>query len=171
MIDLTHFKFCPSCGKPGVKRHLKNALQCDVCGFTYFHNTASAVAGIVQKQGRLMLVKRNHSPRSGYDDLPGGFVEYNEAAETALRREMREELNIELSAIKYFGSFPNKYRFGGIDYFTCDLIFTCTLVSSALLRPNDEIAEIKFVRPAEIDFNRIAFKSIRFALKKYARTL
>jgi NADH pyrophosphatase NudC (nudix superfamily) len=171
MIDLTQYKFCPSCGKPALKLHQKNAMMCVACGYVYFHNTASAVAGIIHGPDGIVLVKRNHAPKKGYFDLPGGFVDYNESAETALRREIVEELAVPLKKIKYFGSFPNIYRFCGVRYYTCDIVFTCTVQSGDLIQPNDEISEIKFVRPAEIDFDRIAFKSIRFALKKYARNV
>jgi ADP-ribose pyrophosphatase YjhB (NUDIX family) len=170
MIDYTHFKFCPSCGQSAIKRHQKNAMQCLSCGYIYFHNTASAVAAILRAGDRLVLVKRNHGPKKGFYDLPGGFVDRNESAETAVRREIREELDIGPRSLKYFDTFPNTYRFGNVTYFTCDIIFVGVLPSRPLIMLNDEIAAIEFIRPADIDYKRIAFTSVRSALKKYALT-
>ncbi|MBO4883678.1 MAG: NUDIX domain-containing protein [Clostridia bacterium] len=50
-----------------------------------------ACAVIIEK-GRLLAMRDGHSP---YFYLPGGRVRMNEAADAALRRELREELGVE----------------------------------------------------------------------------
>jgi NADH pyrophosphatase NudC (nudix superfamily) len=168
MIAFTHFKFCPSCGQATIQTHQKNAMQCAQCGYVYFHNTAGAVSCILQCRGQILLVKRNYPPKKGYYDLPGGFIDYNESAESALRRELREELELEPRNLKYFCSFPNTYKFGNVCYFTCDMVFIATVSSETLIKPHEEIAEIIFINPKEISETRLAFKSVSLALKQYA---
>jgi ADP-ribose pyrophosphatase YjhB (NUDIX family) len=168
MLRFTHFKNCPRCGKTGIRSYQINALKCPACGFLYFHNTASAVAAIIVDKGKILLVKRDHAPKKGYWDLPGGFVTYNESIEAALAREIREELGCALKSLTYFDSFPNTYAYKGVTYFTCDVFFIGRLPRAFALRPNHEIAEIVFVKPDAIDYSAVGFRSMRAALKKYA---
>jgi NAD+ diphosphatase len=168
MIQHTHFKFCPKCGKRAVKKFMKNAILCDSCGFVYFHNCAAAVAGIVETPRGIILTVRKKDPKKGQFDLPGGFIDYSESLEGALKREIKEELNIGLSAMKYFGSYPNIYRYKNVNYFTADAIFVCKAKNLSSLRPNGEISGVCFAKPGEIHFSRIGFPSIRNALKQYA---
>lgn len=168
MIQHTRFKFCPKCGKRPIKKFMKNAILCDSCGFVYFHNCAAAVAGIVETPRGIILPIRKKEPKKGRLDLPGGFIDYNESLEGALKREIKEELNIGISTMNYFGSFPNVYRYKNVIYFTVDAIFVCRAKNLSSLRPNEEIAGVCFAKPGDIDFSRIGFPSIRSALKRYA---
>ncbi|MEE2035118.1 (deoxy)nucleoside triphosphate pyrophosphohydrolase [Rhodococcus chondri] len=55
------------------------------------------VAGAVFRDGRLLLAQRNRPPElAGQWELPGGKVEPGEEIEAALRRELREELGVEV---------------------------------------------------------------------------
>ena len=48
--------------------------------------------------GRVLLIRRKHSPCAGNHALPGGFVKVGETVEEACRREVGEETSIELGA-------------------------------------------------------------------------
>ncbi|MBX3177185.1 MAG: NUDIX hydrolase [Candidatus Hydrogenedentes bacterium] len=52
------------------------------------------VAAIIVEDGRILLVRHQKDGQS-YWMLPGGGVDYGETLAEALRRELREELNIE----------------------------------------------------------------------------
>lgn len=56
-----------------------------------------AVKGIVTKNDKILLLQRNPKTR-GEDnwDLPGGLVEINEDEKETLRREIKEELGVEI---------------------------------------------------------------------------
>jgi ADP-ribose pyrophosphatase YjhB (NUDIX family) len=138
-----------------------------MCGYVYFHNTASAVAALIQTPAAgILLVKRNHEPRKGMLDVPGGFVNYNESLENALRREIREELSIELPSIEYFGSFPNIYIYENVTYFTTDTFFRCVLTTVPEIKANDEISECLYFTKDKIPFDLLAFESSRKAFQQ-----
>jgi len=55
-----------------------------------------AVIGLLEKDGKYLLHKRNNTSwRSGWYSLPGGRAEGKESLKTALIRELREEIGIE----------------------------------------------------------------------------
>lgn len=59
-----------------------------------------SVAGIITDDlGRVLLLNHLLRPRSGWG-LPGGFMKFGEQPEAAFRRELREEIGIELTDVK-----------------------------------------------------------------------
>ncbi|MFZ2411920.1 MAG: NUDIX domain-containing protein, partial [Candidatus Methanoperedens sp.] len=71
-------------------------------------NAGAAVIAIIRNRKREVLFTiRKHAPFAGMLDFPGGFVDYEENAEEALSREIKEELNLELYDIGYLLSIPN----------------------------------------------------------------
>lgn len=54
------------------------------------------VAAIIQKENRILATKRGYGEFIGGWEFPGGKVELGEDNETALRREISEELNAEI---------------------------------------------------------------------------
>lgn len=167
MLQYTNFKYCPKCGSTELITVESNGMKCISCGYVYFHNTASAVAALIEiPAAGVLLVKRNHEPRKGMLDVPGGFVNYRESLENALRREIREELSIELQSIEYFGSFPNIYIYEKVTYFTTDIFFRCVLDSIPVIKANDEINECLYFAIDKIPFDLLAFDSAREAFEQ-----
>ena len=167
MIRYTHFKFCPSCGGRHIGKFQGYGMRCADCRYLYFHNAASAVSAIIEAQQGIILIKRKHAPRRGYLDLPGGFVGHGETLEEALQRETREELNLVVKDLRYFGSFPNRYDYRGVTYFTIDAIFTCKAASLRAMMPREEVSGISILMPGQIDMRRLAFSSVQEALQQY----
>jgi len=54
------------------------------------------VDGIFIKDGKILLLKRNVEPFKGYWHLVGGHVEENETLREALKREFKEETNLDV---------------------------------------------------------------------------
>jgi len=63
-------------------------------------------AMIFNDQGKVLLAKRSHTVKNerGHWENPGGSVEFGETQEEAVRREMREELGIEVDMLKVFSA-------------------------------------------------------------------
>jgi ADP-ribose pyrophosphatase YjhB (NUDIX family) len=168
LLDHTAFKHCPRCASPEIRSHEGKAVKCPACGFLYFHNCASAVAAILEYNGKIILGTRERDPLKGLFDLPGGFVDYNESLEQALAREIKEELNLIPPALTYFCSAHNEYNYNGVNYFCSVALFRCQLDSIETIRAGDDFSGFQLFAPAEIPFEKIAFISARTALESFA---
>ena len=94
-------------------------------------------------------------------DLPGGFVDPGETAEEALTREIKEELNLEISGYRYILSSPNEYPFGGFTYRTLDLVFECSVGNMEDIKAADDVSGYRFINIHEVNPDEIGLKSIR----------
>ena len=161
-------KYCPSCGSGLFKPGTSKSFKCSSCGFEFFINSAAAVAAVIENEaGQILLTVRGVEPAIGALDLPGGFVDPMESAEEAIKREIKEELNLEIAITNYLISFPNEYVYSGYSVFTTDIGFACQVKSFENIKVADDIAGYQFFAPKEIDFNKISSNSIRKILKFY----
>jgi len=51
---------------------------------------------IIKKDGRILLIKRANEPFRGFWALPGGYIEWDESAEDAAKREVEEETGLKI---------------------------------------------------------------------------
>ncbi len=161
-------KYCPKCGSKGFKPHSPKSQKCDVCGFVFFTNAAAAVAAIITNtQGEILLTTRAFDPGKGLLDLPGGFVDPGESIEQALHREIYEELNLHISSSTYIGSFPNEYVYGGILYYTIDLVFECDINDISTIRVADDVSAYGFYKPTQELIEQVGLPSIKKILAHY----
>ena len=160
-------QFCPVCGQDGFKSTSEKSWRCAGCGFVFYQNTAAAVAAIIVCAGEILFAVRAREPQAGKLDLPGGFVDNDEAAEKALARELQEELGLESIVPRYMASFPNTYPYGGVDYKTVDLIYVIELPEPPSLDPADDVAGVRWVNAAAVPFEQVAFDSIRKAIRHF----
>lgn len=59
--------------------------------------TIEVVAAIIQKNGKYFATQRGYGEFEGLWEFPGGKIEPGESHETALKREIQEELGIDIS--------------------------------------------------------------------------
>ncbi len=69
-----------------------------------------AVDCVLVENGDVLMVLRDIEPFKGYWVLPGGHVEDRETVEEALKREMKEELGIEIEILDLVGVFSDPKR-------------------------------------------------------------
>ncbi|SNB45242.1 NUDIX domain-containing protein [Geobacter sp. DSM 9736] len=162
--QLTH---CPRCGARSLDWPLPNNLLCPGCGFTLYLNTAAAVAVIIEWDGKILFGVRKNEPCRGMLDLPGGFADPGETAEEAGRREVREEVGIEVAGLRYLCSFPNRYLYRDILYNTMDLVFVASCEELPQVKAADDLAEVLWVDRDAVEYERIAFDSLRRAVRRY----
>ena len=140
MRFLEQARFCPRCGSRNVEIRDGKLLHCDACGFHFYINTASAVAGyVLDRQDRVLLVRRARDPAKGMLSPPGGFLDFGETGEEAVRREIREETALVVEVSGYLGSFPNRYHYRGTDYPTLDIFFMCRVPTFERAEANEEV--------------------------------
>ncbi|GGD98308.1 (deoxy)nucleoside triphosphate pyrophosphohydrolase [Paenibacillus nasutitermitis] len=69
-----------------------------------------AAAIIENRQGQLLIARRKKGKsQEGLWEFPGGKIEHKETAEECLKRELREEMNIEIEPYAYFGENDHWY--------------------------------------------------------------
>ncbi|MFA6281454.1 MAG: macro domain-containing protein [Candidatus Omnitrophota bacterium] len=78
------------------------------------------VDGIMEHEGGIVLIERTNPPLGWA--LPGGFVDYGETVEEAVKREMKEETNLDFTGIKLFGVSSDPKR--DARFHTVSVIFT-----------------------------------------------
>jgi len=162
--EIKPFKYCPACGSGDISFGDMKRVGCRDCSFTYYHNVAAAVAVILEYDKKIVLIERAKDPGKGKLDLPGGFVDPKESAEEAIKREIKEELKIDIREPKYLGSYPNIYKYEGVIYHTCDLFFYCTIDVLPVDFDRTEIEELILINPLEIPDDKIAFESVKMGL-------
>lgn len=160
------FIHCPRCGGASLQKHDARAIRCADCDFKFYFNCATATAAIILYHGKLLLGIRGKDPQKGKLDFPGGFVEFDETAEDALAREVREELNINVENLVYLISAPNDYWYANVLYKTTDIYFICTINDIKGIKPMDDVTDYLLAYPEQVDPQRLAFKSGRIALQK-----
>jgi len=73
-------------------------------------NPALTVDAVIVKDGKIVLIKRKEKPFQGQYALPGGFVEYGETVEAALRREVLEETGLAVDVSSLVGIYSDPHR-------------------------------------------------------------
>jgi len=76
----------------------------------------------------------------GYDTVKGetfyrslgGGIEFGEKAEDTVRRELMEELNVEVGEVRYLGTLENIFTFNGNSYHEIVMVYDGALVDSGL---------------------------------------
>jgi len=108
--------FCGSCGGKNIDSENETARLCPVCGRLEFPRITPAVIVVIQNEKDQILLAHNKKFAPGLYSLVAGFAEAGESLEAAAIREIREEVNIEISGIKYIVSqawpFPNSLMVG-----------------------------------------------------------
>ena len=163
----SNFTWCPRCGQAALAADTPKSFRCGACGFGFFLNTAAAVAALITEGDRLLVTERRHDPAKGTWDLPGGFIDPGESVEAGLRREIREELNLEIVSADYCFSAPNHYEFEGVQYATVDLAFRCKVADIHRLRAGDDVAACRLVPFADIAVEKFGLGSIRRIVARF----
>lgn len=167
------FRYCPKCAMAAMRVVGSKLLRCEACGFELYMNPAAAVAGVLVDADRRMVVTvRGKEPGKGLWDLPGGFVDPGETAEEALAREIREEVGLDVTAMRYLGSWPNVYEYGGIKYRTLDFGFVCEADEIERARAMEsEVAQVLLLTPEDVDIEQFAFKSVGRIAGEYIKNM
>jgi len=99
-------RYCGRCATPTEDCPGERARRCPSCGLLAFPRLAPAIITLVERDdGRALLARNALWPNTMYSCL-AGFVEPGENVEAAVVREVQEEVGIEITDLRYFGSQP-----------------------------------------------------------------
>ena len=105
---------------------------------------AKVIAGIIRKDGRILIGKRKVGTFAGKWEFPGGKMEPGETPEQCLARELTEELGVRARIGKLFLSTRHTYSHMAIEFVT----YEAEIVSGEpRLRDHNEL---RWVLPAEL---------------------
>lgn len=125
----SRFRFCGLCGGSLAWEPIdgRPRQRCTACRQIFWRNAKPGVAGMVVRDGRVLLVRRAVDPYIGHWDLPGGFLEADETPEAALLRELEEETGLHVVAERFLGHYLHPYAEDGDDD---DLVLSCLYLCS-----------------------------------------
>jgi NAD+ diphosphatase len=99
-------RFCPACGSRLTVAAAGHVLTCSGCGRQHFPRTDPAVIMLVtDDEDRALLGRQPRWPEGRYSTL-AGFVDPGESLEDAVRREVAEEVGVEIGEVTYLGNQP-----------------------------------------------------------------
>jgi ADP-ribose pyrophosphatase YjhB (NUDIX family) len=100
-------KFCPGCASELVVRdvHGHQRPVCPNCRRIIYYDPKVAVTSVVQRDGKVLLVRRASDPGYGLWSMPGGYVDRGEVVEEAAAREVQEETGLEVAIDGLIGLF------------------------------------------------------------------
>ncbi|NLD39574.1 MAG: NAD(+) diphosphatase [Desulfatiglans sp.] len=136
-------RFCGKCGGSTKDKNDERAKICTPCGQVYYPRLSPAIIVAVTKDDKLLLAS---SPRfrSKFYSVLAGFVEPGETLEGCVKREIKEEVGIEVKNIKYFDSqpwpFPDSLMIG----------FTAEYDSGEIKPDKKEIVDVGWFKRDEI---------------------
>jgi len=83
------------------------------------------------------------------------------------RREVQEETGIVLGHLRFLSSFPNTYLYRDVLYNTLDIILVSTPDEVSTARAGDDLADLVWIHGDAVDYDRIAFPSLRKAVRLF----
>lgn len=102
-------KFCPRCAAPLEPKIVvdKRRPVCPNCGRIIYYNPKIAATTVVEKDGKVLMVRRAAEPGLGLWSLPGGYVDREEMVERAAEREVQEETGLHVQVSDLVGVYSD----------------------------------------------------------------
>ena len=97
---------------------------------------------VLDRQQRLLVVRRGNPPFKGMYALPGGFVDIGETAEDACRRELLEETGVRVGKLQLLGVYSDPKR--DPRGHTCSVAFL-TRIQRASAKAGDDAAAVEWI--------------------------
>lgn len=133
------YRHCPKCGAAFQNDKKETALNCPACSFKLYPRIEPCVIVLISRGDEILLVKNKRATRDFYSCI-AGFMELGESAVEAVKREVKEEVGLEIKNIKAVGSqswpFPDQLM----------LAFTADWQCGGLVLQEEEIAEARWFK-------------------------
>jgi ADP-ribose pyrophosphatase YjhB (NUDIX family) len=152
--------YCPRCGT-GLTQAVRfgRARQiCPACDWVYFADPKVAAAVLVQKEGKILLVRRAINPARGRWTMPAGFIDAGEDPRRAAERECLEETGLQVRVMGVVDVLFGQEHPRGAHI----IIFYRAEILGGELKPADDVDQAAFFAPD--DLPPLAFQSTRQVL-------
>ena len=112
---ISNNNFCSICGKNNSFNKKEGAFECSCNSVPKYPAISPCIITLIHDEDQILLGRSKFFPLNMYSTL-AGFIEAGESAEEALIREVKEEVNVNVSDINYFSSqswpFPSQLMLG-----------------------------------------------------------
>jgi ADP-ribose pyrophosphatase YjhB (NUDIX family) len=159
------FRFCPACGSALADPDGDGGAHCDACGRAWYRNMAPTAGAAIVKDGRALVTVRARDPEKGRLDVPGGFLGPDEHPLDGLKREVKEELGIEIEADIADCVSMVPHRYGDEGDMVLALGFKARWVSGEP-EPADDVAAVLWLGSDELDGADFAWPHDRELLRR-----
>lgn len=162
------YRFCPLCGgtlQRDIGQAGEDVLRCTICTEPLYENSKPCAGGLVERDGRVLLVRRAIEPFKDSWDIPGGFLQPGEHPSDGAAREVLEETGLIVRPRELLGIWIDTYgpeedgSDGGADVrptYTLNCYYVAELIGGTL-RAADDAAELAWFGPDALP-RRIAFR-------------
>jgi NAD+ diphosphatase len=153
---------CPRCGEPTVAIKGERGKRCLRCKYDHYPHLHPAVIVLIRDGDRVLLTRKSFWAKGRYG-LVAGFVDIGESLEAAARREIREEVGVEVRDLRYVASqywpFPSQLMVG----------FVATYAGGDVRPDHTELEDARWFSLADLPDLPGQHSIARFILDHYAR--
>ena len=136
-------RFCGHCGETMGAHDSERARTCQPCNHAVYPRISPCVIVLVHRGPDMLLARNANFPVRMFSTL-AGFIEVGESVEDCLRREVKEEVGVDVGEIRYFSSqpwpFPNQLMLG----------FFAEYTGGDIVCEDEEIAEAHWFQPDQL---------------------
>ncbi len=119
-----------------------------------YETPSLTVDNIIRKNSKILLIKRLKKPFLDYYALPGGFVDYGESVENAVKRETLEETSLEIVPLDILGVYSHPSR--DPRRHTISIVFMSKILDG-IPKASDDAKDIKWINIQDLNKIKIAF--------------
>ena len=153
---------CPRCGEPTVAIKGERGKRCLRCKYDHYPHLHPAVIVLIRDGDRVLLTRKSFWAKGRYG-LVAGFVDIGESLEAAARREIREEVGVEVRDLRYVASqywpFPSQLMVG----------FVATYAGGEARPDHTELEDARWFSVSDLPDLPGQHSIARFILDHYAR--
>jgi 8-oxo-dGTP diphosphatase len=121
-----------------------------------YRNPIPTIDAIIHNdKNQILLIKRMKDPFMNLLSLPGGFINSGEKAEDALKREVKEEVFLDVEPLEILGVYSDPSR-DPRDHII-SIVFICLIMDYLKGKAGDDVSEIYWKNLNELDTFNLAF--------------
>mgnify|MGYP001129927011 FL=1 len=104
-----HFTYCPYCGSKAIQKEIGDegkipyCTQCKIPLWDMF--ITSIICAVVNEQKEIALLRQNYVSQTHFVCL-AGVIKMGETAEETVRREVKEEIGLDVEWLEYIETYP-----------------------------------------------------------------